>query len=227
MSSVTTTFKPKKELGRRFRVIILPPSGGKSLLVDSINKTKSLDKKDTIFIDVDAQYKPEEGKISINYFPQVKEDLLKTYTEYRKFRVVLVTSNRELVKYLGVDSTKVFVYYPSSYFFSSLLASRGFISKNPTFVSSKFGQDTSIPKIANKDPKSESQPINYSLTSEKGQTQTNIDISNMTEEELSKRYDEVLLEMYNIRDELAVTKGSGRYNNFKQLLNMVGKDLYK
>lgn len=227
MSSETSTLKSKKTLGRRFRAIILPPSGGKSLLVSSINKTKSLDKKDTIFVDVDAQYKPEGGKTSIDYFPQVKKDLLKTYAEYRKFRVVLITSNRELVRYLKIDSTKIFVYYPSSYFFSSLLASRGFISKNPRFSSSEFGQNTSIPKIANKDPKTESQPINYSLTSEKGQTQSSVDTSGMTEKELSKRYDAILLEMYNTRDELAVTKGAARYNNFKQLLKMVGKDLYR
>lgn len=220
--------KTKKSLGRRFKAIVLPPNGGKSLLVKSLHQSNSLNKKDNIFVDIDAMMVPNSNNNSEEeMFKEVKTNLLKTYNDFRDFKVVLVTSNPDLVKFLKVDTDVTFTYYPSTFMFIKMLAGKGLVQSNPRIRRSSWDKPPAVPKI-NSDDGSSGQPTNFSLSHETGLTQLgNPKLNGIDEDGLGKLYDEEMEYLVTTFDAFANKNGSKKYNDLKELLALIAKDLYK
>ena len=221
--------KSKKSLGRRFKAIVLPPNGGKSLLVKSLHQSNSLNKTDNIFVDIDAMMVPNKNrnKDSKDIFQKVKTKLLKTYNDFRDFKVVLVTSNPDLVKFLKLDADVIFTYYPSTFLFIKMLAGKGLVQSNPRIRRSSWDKPPAVPKI-NSDGGSSVQPTNFSLSHETGLTQLgNPKLNGISEMDLGKLYDEEMEYLATTFDAFANKSGSKKYNDLKELLTLIANDLYK
>lgn len=228
LSSVSVEKKVKKKnLGRRFRVIVLPPNGGKTILTTILDKSDSLVKKDNIFVDIDAVLTPEDfEKSEEELFSIIKKYLLRTYVDYHDFQVVLVTSNPKLSKYLKTESNRVYTYYPTTHFFIRLLNNKGLITRNPYLGQSTWDNPLKVPKLLNKTDRKLSNR-NYSLTVETGDSQDKVKLSDMSLEDMGMAYDKEMKLLATSRDNLANTKGSSPYDSFKDLLTHISRDLFK
>jgi len=225
---VTTSKKQnKKQLGRRFKAIVLPPNSGKTLLVETLHQSNSLTKSDNIFVDIDALMSPSTGDKE-EVFAEVKTKLIQTYNEYRDFKVIMVTSNPDLVKYLKVDPNETYTYYPSTLLFLKMLAGKGLIQSNSLISNSNsvWDKPPTVPKINNNTGTNSS--INFSLTSEIGEIQNgNPKLNGITESQLGKLYDDEMTMLSIVRDSFITKKGSKMYKDLKELLSYIAKDMYR
>lgn len=209
--------KSKKKLGERFQLVVIPPSCGKSVLSTQLEKTSSKGKKDYLWIDLDAFIDPE-----IKDDPEkIEAELLKVYQEYKKFKVVVITSNRAIFKKMGVNSDQTHCYYPETYFFLRLLSNRGLIQPNLHFSSVELNQSLQFPSVPSKTENN----YNYSLTQQKKQFQSTIPLNNLNQSEIDRLYDQEVRGICNARDKIIRTKGSRKYSSLQDLTNQVLEDV--
>jgi len=215
----------KKSLGRRFKAIVLPPNGGKTLLVQTLHQSNSLDKKDNIFVDIDAMMTPS-SQDKKEVFAEVKTKLMQIYNEYRDFKVILITSNPDLIKFLKIDTNEVYTYYPSTYLFIKMLAGKGLINPNSLIRTSTWDKPPAVPKINTTLDSTKS--TNFSLSKEIGEVQNgNPKLRGINEENLGQLYDDEMKILSVARDSFVAKKGSKMYNDLKELLEFIAKDLYR
>lgn len=207
----------KKALGRRFKAIIMPMCSGRSVLTDHMNSTKSGDKKNTIYIDIDARVGSDE-KVNI------KEILLRDYQEYHNFRIVLVTSNIKSIKQYGIESSKCYYYYPSTMLSLVFMSNRELITKNQIFRDSSWDSWLEIPKF-NGRSKPKKQANNFSLCRERGLSQDS-SLKYQLGHNRSELYDDEMSSICKSRDAVIGIKKSKMYSSFKELFDLISKDIY-
>ncbi len=218
---MSTDFKLKKKaLGIRFKAILMPMCSGRSLLIQHMNKSASGDKKDTIYIDIDARTGAKE-------VTDIKNVLLRDYQEYHNFRIVLITSNIKSIKEFNIDRNKCYYYYPSSMLSLVLMSNRELITKNQIFPNSTWDSWLKIPRFRSKS-KSRKKSFNYSLSCERGleqETSKKYQEYN-SENKLTELYDEEIKQVCKSRDSIILIKKSKMYASFKELFDLISKDIY-
>ena len=129
--------KKKSVSRKRLYGVLLPVGAGKTKLSNFVHGKKG--KKNVIFIDVDTNLKIDRGRNSIEYFPKIKLMIEKTYRTYSKYKIVVVSSNQQLLGFLKIPAKNVFTYVPEVYFFLKMLTVRKLL--NPPFADTELGEE--------------------------------------------------------------------------------------
>ena len=119
--------KLSKNSKARLYGILTPACSGKSTLFNRIkeHKLKFRKGKQLILIDIDeiryemekSQGTPTASSTQEHSFPLLKETVEDTLAKYPKYRILIITSNPELLKFLSISDNKTKVYVQSSQLF--------------------------------------------------------------------------------------------------------------
>ncbi len=208
----------KKSMSRkRLYGVLLPVGSGKTILSELVHGKKG--KKNVVFIDVDTNLNIEKGKNSIEYFPKIKTKIEKTYRTYGKYKIVVISSNQQLLGFLKIPSKNVFTYVPGVYLFLKMLTFRKLL--NPPFKDTELATEI---KTELDEGGVRRRGSSFSLGVDQGIVQTPLTITD--EDDVVDIYDQEMITITESRAALLKRKYVV-YNSFKQLFDLVMTDVLK
>ncbi len=119
---------------RRLFAVLIPAKSGKTYLHEKIGEYVSKGEKEHNFIDVDGladhiikyEFKNDYSLVrskslkETQLFPQLREAVGKTFQGRLNATIVLITSNVNLIKFLGIKDKRIFRAVPSQKFLEEL-----------------------------------------------------------------------------------------------------------
>lgn len=135
LSSVSCNF-------RQLKGIVLPKGSGKTYL------TAKLDSKAYVVVDIDdlgviglspdelkkyevANAENNQNSANIIIFPKAKSYVVNLQKQFENKKLIIISSNRELLKYVGVPAANITVLAPSCEFYKDLISDKA-IEKDTT-----------------------------------------------------------------------------------------------
>lgn len=212
--------KKKSVSRKRLYGVLLPVGAGKTKLSNFVHGKKG--KKNVIFIDVDTNLKIDRGRNSIEYFPKIKLMIEKTYRTYSKYKIVVVSSNQQLLGFLKIPAKNVFTYVPEVYFFLKMLTVRKLL--NPPFADTELGEELETEVEQKALRKKESRGKSVSLGVKREVTQSSLEI--IEEDDIVDLYDQEMKTITNSRTSMLKRKHT-EYSSFEQLFGSVMTDVLK
>lgn len=120
---------------RQLKGIVLPKGSGKTFL------TSKLDAKQFVVVDIDdlgvLGLSPDElakynkaiadnnaNSANIIIFPKAKEYIVNLQKQFETKKLLIISSNRDLLKYVGVSASNISVLVPSPEFFKDLMTDK-------------------------------------------------------------------------------------------------------